>query len=497
MQIEWFAAKVRVRSQWEAVDLGFAFVRRWWQPLALSWCGLVTPIALAANLACWRNPIWLLLPIWWLAPFHSRIALFILSRALFGAAPRFVQLLRELPTLLGAEWWRVLTIERLDPARTLKAPVVILEGMRGFLARQRAILLSRDGFGEALFTAFVGSCFQGTLIMSALALTWMIVPSYLNGLNGGSLVERVNAGEGLPILWKQVLFWAAFFALGFAETLFAAVGFALYLNRRTRLEGWDLELTFRRLALRWRRSGGGAARLSASVLVVLALTLGTVAVAEVPATDTKASEEESAPHRAVREILQGPDFHQEMKVKRWSWRGSNANDAGDQADLLRLVGASFAAVLRPVAFALVVVAVLMIAYTLVHRSARFELDASVESTGRPATILGLDVSPESLPRDLVAQAQRLWDQGDAAAALGLLYRGALSRLLEFGKVPLGKASTEGDCVRSVQRAVGGPLAHDFQSLTRAWQRTAYAHRPPSALDWIDLVEGYRRHFESS
>jgi hypothetical protein len=38
--------------------------------------------------------------------------------------------------------------------------------------------------------------------------------------------------------------------LAWSETLFAAGGFSTYLNRRILLEGWDIELGFRRLAQR-------------------------------------------------------------------------------------------------------------------------------------------------------------------------------------------------------------------------------------------------------
>ncbi|HBP3289912.1 TPA: DUF4129 domain-containing protein, partial [Pseudomonas aeruginosa] len=46
----------------------------------------------------------------------------------------------------------------------------------------------------------------------------------------------------------------------------------------------------------------------------------------------------------------------------------------------------------------------------------------------PTVMFGLDLSPESLPDDIAGNAERLWNE-KPREALGLLYRGLLSRLL--------------------------------------------------------------------
>ena len=53
----------------------------------------------------------------------------------------------------------------------------------------------------------------------------------------------------------QDWFWILFnilhaMAVGFIGPLYVAGGFTLYLNRRTILEGWDIEIAFRRMAPR-------------------------------------------------------------------------------------------------------------------------------------------------------------------------------------------------------------------------------------------------------
>ena len=93
--------------------------------------------------------------------------------------------------------------------------------------------------------------------------------------------------------------------------------------------------------------------------------------------------------------------------------------------------------------------------------------------------MGMDVSPATLPDDVPAAAWALWRQGRQQEALGLLYRGAISRVMEVARVAIQESDTEGDCVRRVDLA--GPAAHPeyFRGITGAWSRLAYAGLCPA------------------
>jgi hypothetical protein len=108
-----------------------------------------------------------------------------------------------------------------------------------------------------------------------------------------------------------------------------------------------------------------------------------------------------------------------------------------------------------------------------------------EGGGRSVAVLPthvgqLDIRPESLPDDVGAEARRLWQAGGTRAALSLLYRGALSRLVHGHGVKIRAASTEGECLRLAAARL--PMAsHEFLAvLVRNWQGVAYAQREPSA-----------------
>ena len=112
---------------------------------------------------------------------------------------------------------------------------------------------------------------------------------------------------------------------------------------------------------------------------------------------------------------------------------------------------------------------------------------------RPTHVRDLDIRPESLPADVGAAALALWTRGDHRAAMALLYRGLLSRLVHVHQVPITSASTEGDCVRlSSARVDAGALGY-VTGLVSTWQQLVYAHDTPAT----DRVEALCRGFDAA
>lgn len=120
--------------------------------------------------------------------------------------------------------------------------------------------------------------------------------------------------------------------------------------------------------------------------------------------------------------------------------------------------------------------------------------AGGEGIGRTAAarvVMGMAVNPESLPEQLPDAVWRLWQAGQRREALGLLYRGAISRVIHLGKVEICESDTEGDCLRRVklaERAVVSP--EYFAKVTRAWTGGAYAGRFPSDEEARSMCDGW-------
>lgn len=112
----------------------------------------------------------------------------------------------------------------------------------------------------------------------------------------------------------------------------------------------------------------------------------------------------------------------------------------------------------------------------------------------PSHVNDLDIRPDSLPDDIAGSARALWQRGEQRAALSLLYRGALSRLVHDHGVAIRSASTEGESVvlaRAALPAAGGAF---FERLVGAWQLSVYAARWPDAPSVGALFDGFEAHF---
>ena len=108
----------------------------------------------------------------------------------------------------------------------------------------------------------------------------------------------------------------------------------------------------------------------------------------------------------------------------------------------------------------------------------------------PSHVRDLDIRPESLPDDIAGAARALWQRGEHRAALSLLYRGALSRLVHDHAVPIRAASTEGDCVTLARRVLAAEAGAFFEQLVQAWLLLVYGARTPDDAVVMSLCDGF-------
>ena len=243
MQLNRIQAVVRPRNPWESLDLGFSMVQEWWKPLYKIWFALMLPLFLTVFVLFYENLLIATLILWWLKPLYDRILLHFFSRALFGEQPTIRQTLKILPSLLFKTrlFW-VLSLGRIELARSFNLPVWQLEGLRGPKASQRRRLLRINTRSTAVWLTIVCIHFEVLLQLSLFVLAYLMLP----------ITENTDFFYTLfyeEALWVDILsLLFMFLIISIIEPLYVAAGFALYLNRRTHLEAWDIELIFRRIA---------------------------------------------------------------------------------------------------------------------------------------------------------------------------------------------------------------------------------------------------------
>ena len=463
MQPADIAVELRPRSAWEAIDLGLSMLQRWWRAVLVPHAAVLLAVALAASaLGAWlERPLVTLILLWWLKPLYDRVVLHVLSRAVFGevqGARASLGAARDwLKSGLGNGLLTALLLRLWpDMARSFSLPVRQLEGGRGRAARERLAVLGRRTRGSAVWFTLVCLHFEAVLFWSLLAVTTLLVPAKAYEARG--FLELLWRGNGA---WAQVAAYAA--TLLVIEPFYVAGGFALYLNRRTLLEGWDLEVALRRLA---QRHGALAA--------ALLLALGSL-LAPGPTYAQKSAKQEIA------EVLKAPEFAHEREVLRWQRR---PHGEAPRANLALM--AIIAEALRALAWVLVGAAIVYLAWQLFRALPRLA-GAPREAYRPPATLFGMALAPESLPADVAAAASALAREGKTREALALLYRGALSQLVHRRGVQLLSSHTEAEVLGRAPIESAAYLSR----LVEAWRACAYASRAPAPGAVETLAREYR------
>jgi Domain of unknown function (DUF4129) len=108
----------------------------------------------------------------------------------------------------------------------------------------------------------------------------------------------------------------------------------------------------------------------------------------------------------------------------------------------------------------------------------------------PSHVRDLDIRPESLPADLPAAVRALWQRGESRAALSLLYRGALSRLVHEHEVPVRAASTEGECAALASRHLDAERGAFVARLIGLWQLAVYGARLPDSTAVLAVCDEF-------
>ena len=491
MQLDQAAIQLRLRSPWEAVDLGVAMLRAWWRPVYGALLAVVLPTALVLHLLL-TSRLWLaLLLTWWLKPFYDRVILHVIARAVFGAPPRVRDTLASLRYLLGSTGLgAALLWGRIDSARAFNLPVQQLEGQRGKSARERRLVLGRRVASQASAVLYMCLLFEMMGFLSLSALVDLLTPATVDAEYGLKAFFRSFAdtdATGWGVYLSHAFYIVAICAI---EPLYVACSFALYLNRRTLLEAWDLELNFRRMAERAdaSRAAGG---FLASILVVLAL------IALPGAHEAHAADR--TPREAIREVLADPEFQEYRSKNVWQRRTNDQAETPEWdfsalARLLQFISDVFAGFVRVAAYVLLAIGAFFLLRHLARSLGRWRLENANQGRREPPSVLfGLDVRPEALP-DNLAQVAAAAADSDPRLALSLLYRGALATLIHRDRIDFATGDTEADCVRRIDQAAPVSLGAYFRRLVQAWSEAAYAQRTANASSIRVLCEEWPLHF---
>jgi hypothetical protein len=461
---------LRRRTLWEAADSGILLWREnilYFIPLfaipvwICAFCLLLIPEEA-------RYLSWILL--WWLKPFFDRLALQAVASRFFKqpeqAGWRTVlkglgsNITRGLP---GDLLWR-----RFGPLRGAVMPLRILERLKRGQLSARKKTLETGGLKFCAVLSALGLFIEAGLLAGEAIFCFNMAGFFLPDFS----IDSINTG---------LFFYCAYcFNYMLVESLYVSMGFALYINCRVEMEGWDLELLFRKFA----------GRISAA-LKLLVLVSG-LFLFVFPA-HTRDEETDKAPKiylpedampagkvpvEKLNEILQSKEFGG-MKDG-WTIAGKNKNEEEIVPELdldpwVKQIKEAFGAALRAIVIILIAAcAVFILLWLWKHRN-----DNRTGGKKRDGEFYANPLVTGESPESLFSKAETLFARRLIREAWAACISGVIASYTKYFGIVFPRDATEYDCLELTRSHLGGREAENsFGELVRHWVFLAYGGKSP-------------------
>ena len=479
---------LRRRGVWEAADSG---VLIWRSNFALFMPFFAVPVWIFACclLLLPDNLAYLaFIVLWWLKPLFDRFVLHVISVRFFGSpmespyTHRTKELFRGLEGTLcralpGDLLWR-----RFNPGRAAYTAVRVLERGDQKQFRRRKTALASGGLGFCSLIGALCLILEGMLLFGELLFA-MLISEVL--FPAGSQLMQIDS-TGFIIF----IFAAFCFNYVLVESLYVCMSFGLYINSRVELEGWDLQLLFRKFAgLARRKKAPGPAAKSLPVICLLfsllvATTSPPVYAQEPPEAFPiffPAASEEAV--EKLEDILSSDDFGSEREG--WGIRYKYSREEFEMPDVdidswLHEIRQVFGFILRLIVILAVIASLAFALYWLskLQRKGFFPLRETGKNFVNPL------MSRES-PESLFAKAEALFQKGDLREAWAAWLAGCLGTYARDHSVSFPVDATEYGCLALARSAFGKTdgkadgFADGFGEFVEDWILLAYGGRPPA------------------
>ena len=502
MNLESVTAELRPRGPWEAVDFGARMVRRDAGVIYKVWFATTLPALFLATLGLiyLDSPFLVWATYWWFEPVFGAPVLYIISRRLFGERTNVGTALRAVPGLAIRNWIFLVTPLRLHFARSVAMPLVQLEQLSGARRRARAKVMNQVTMNHGIGVTAAYQNLGLAIVFGIVLLGFAFVPEVYQESIGLSWFD--NMVDDQSVAASLLNLYCFYIAQTILHPWFVGAGFGLYINCRTMLEAWDIEVAFRRMLQRRANRTGAAAAALLLAFVLLPMTL------QADEQQIEPYYEEDFVERAV-ESVYDEDAMQTKETETY-WRRIDDEDDDEEEDasasdrelsgfgeFLRDVGKVISVLFELglwIVVALALVAIFMtrkywLPYLNIEPRVRQKKERVILSTG--------EITAETIPDDLPGSVMALWRQGNAREALSLLYRGSVFGAVHRHGVRLPKSATEGDCISAVDQQTAESHASFFSRVAYAWVWCAYGATAPPESAMQAMCSEWPAHYEAT
>jgi hypothetical protein len=505
MNLDNVTVELRPRTEWEAADLGARMVRRDARTIYAAWFAITLPLYVLACLAIWFSPFpgYVSVAYWWLEPITDGVILHIISRRLFGEQVGFGATMRETLRLAWRNVIFLLPPYRFHFARSIAVPVTQLEGLRGSRRRTRAAVLNSRimNFGTGVTVAYQHLFLA--LYFGVLLIVYALVPPAYQDTIGGAWIESAFIDTERTTYIAQLTF--LYVAQSALHPWFVGAGFGLYINCRTQLEAWDIEVSFRRMVNR-RAGSTPVAALIATLVIGIPL-----AMAPDLAFAQESEDEYADVDTGFSGYWQDEDIAEALEtvsesdaLNTWEeqlvWQKKDASDPTDVDEpdfdfgFFESIG-KFLSVIVELWLWLVVAGLALLLYMTRDLWMPYLEDFRKPQTKPRRVILSSgEITADVLPTDIPAEVRRMWHEGKKRDALSLLFRGSVFYIVTEHGVRVPPSATEGACVDAVKLHGGRELSSYFEKVVMAWVLFAYGSREPADEVLQNLCADWPKHY---
>ena len=504
MNLDKIQIKASIRTGWQALDLGFLMGSAWWKTLLVASAIPAMFVFFVTLLIFYDNPVIAVLILWWLKPLFEKLPLFYGSRRLFDVKEPITNFKTSIRSILFKDLFPWLLWRRFSPTRAFDMPVNVLEQLTG-KERSRRLQILHGKFSDAAFSnQFICFIFELMVGFGLFMLIGFLIPE--------SLERLLSIDENWSLIGKWLMAFCAFLAMLMVMPFHTMAGFSLYLNRRIELEAWDIEINFRKLAGRIQQKQSGIV----PAIFCLLILSPAICVDNSYATENSVAIvlDQQQSRELIKEVLDGEDYGVDKTIKQWRFKNwfeeiekveddkipdwfidfiewlAEVFDTEDYLDGLKTT----AGILK---LLLIIGFVIIIIYLLRKFQGPLRQFISRKPVEEgPTVMFGFDVTPESIPQNVVEQVLADCQENRYREAVGLLYRASLSRLIEQHKLKFRYSYTESECAQLVIGTGVVSLGQFFSDLTDTWKRLAYGHVVPDfatvealCLSWSKELEG--------
>lgn len=503
MELNQLAIKARRRNPWQVFDLSQLFVRQHWWAISKVYAAIALPIFVI----CWLVfPIeWAMWLVWLLKPAFERPMLDYLGKTSFSQPTTTWSCLTSFKQVNFGQLLLACTIYRLSPNRAYLAPVEQLEKQSGSAAQKRKQLLVHRCKHNQIGWITLCVHFEMLLLIGLITLVYTFIPE-------GITIDSQLSWESFTYSWLfDVYYLLYFFSLMLIAPFFVTGGFLMYLNSRIELEGWDIELAFKRIAGRVKQlssqSGMVSSWIIAAIIISLSYLPSTPAMAQTGDSVELSKNEQLTPvQQKIRDNVASIYQDQELVVSETMWIPKFDDQVEPDLSWLDSLKGFFKAlanispILGYLMWGLVIALCCWVVYQIyLHAHLWFKPSSIKSVSSNNAAKKHFDapnflqpINNQSWPSNLLNAALDANQQQQTRLALTYLLRHALQLVDKQYPELLHPSMTEQECQRALAKLLPSETNSLYQSLLDCWCKQAWAHQVIEAQQILNLIEAFQQ-----